>query len=185
MRFTVKPDSQLQHCLSERFFFQPPWFMCPGLHSEMMRWNHLATFGYPENLLRESVRSTGKLLGGYTHSLGLGEGDRSMGHSRQEYWSWLPCPSSGDLPDPGIEPRPPALQAASFLSEPPGKPYRSQGSGHPGLRDLVWLTLRLLEVHLQRSSSPCSPLTLENIQKMHIIYKLLNKGSVYQCGLIM
>ena len=114
----------------------------------------MATFGYPENLLRESVRSTGKLLGGYTHSLGLGEGDRSMGHSRQEYWSWLPCPSSGDLPDPGIEPRPPALQAASFLSEPPGKPYRSQGSGHPGLRDLVWLTLRLLEVHLQRSSSP-------------------------------
>ena len=119
MRFTVKPDSQLQHCLSERFFFQPPWFMCPGLHSEMMRWNHLATFGYPENLLRESVRSTGKLLGGYTHSLGLGEGDRSMGHSRQEYWSWLPCPSPGDLPDPGIEPRPPALQADALTSEPP------------------------------------------------------------------
>ena len=35
----------------------------------------------------------------------------SMGFSRQEYWSGLPCPSPGDLPDPGIEPRSPALQA--------------------------------------------------------------------------
>ena len=35
----------------------------------------------------------------------------SMGLSRQEYWHGLPCPSPGDLPDPGIEPRSPALQA--------------------------------------------------------------------------
>ena len=34
----------------------------------------------------------------------------SMGFSRQEYWSGLPFPSSGDPPDPGIEPRSPALQ---------------------------------------------------------------------------
>ena len=34
-----------------------------------------------------------------------------MGFSRQEYWSGLPFPSPGDLPDPGIEPRSPALQA--------------------------------------------------------------------------
>ena len=33
----------------------------------------------------------------------------SMGFSRQEYWSELPCPSPGDLPDPGIEPGSPAL----------------------------------------------------------------------------
>ena len=38
----------------------------------------------------------------------------SMGFSRQEYWSGLPLPSPGDLPDPGIEPRSPALQAASL-----------------------------------------------------------------------
>ena len=38
----------------------------------------------------------------------------SMGFSRQEYWSGLPFPSPGDLPDPGIEPRSPALQADSF-----------------------------------------------------------------------
>ena len=34
----------------------------------------------------------------------------SMGFSRQEYWSGLPFPSPGDLPEPGIEPRSPALQ---------------------------------------------------------------------------
>ena len=49
----------------------------------------------------------------------------SMAFSRQEYWSRLPCPSPGDLPDPGIEPRSPALQADSLQSEPPGKPEKS------------------------------------------------------------
>ena len=38
----------------------------------------------------------------------------SMGFYRQEYWSGLLCPSPGDLPSPGIEPRPPALQADSL-----------------------------------------------------------------------
>ena len=42
----------------------------------------------------------------------------SMGFSRQEYWSGLPFPSPGDLPDPGIEPRSPALQADVLTSEP-------------------------------------------------------------------
>ena len=42
----------------------------------------------------------------------------SMGFSRQEYWSELPIPSSGDLPDPGIEPGSPAWEADSLLSEP-------------------------------------------------------------------
>ena len=46
----------------------------------------------------------------------------SVGFSRQEYWSGLPFPSPGDLPDPGIEPRSPALQAEALTSEPPGKP---------------------------------------------------------------
>ena len=40
-----------------------------------------------------------------------GQAPLSMGFSRQEYWSGLPFPSPGDLPDPGIEPRSPALQA--------------------------------------------------------------------------
>ena len=46
----------------------------------------------------------------------------SMGFSRQEYWSGLPFPSPGDLPNPGIEPRSPALQTDALPSEPPGKP---------------------------------------------------------------
>ena len=41
----------------------------------------------------------------------------SMGFSRQEYWSGLPFPSSGDLPNPGIKPRSPALQTDSLLTE--------------------------------------------------------------------
>ena len=43
----------------------------------------------------------------------------SIGFSRQEYWSGLPFPSPGDLPDPGIEPRSPTLQAGALPSEPP------------------------------------------------------------------
>ena len=42
--------------------------------------------------------------------------------SKQEYWSGLPFPLPGDLPNPGIEPRSPASQADSLPSEPPGKP---------------------------------------------------------------
>ena len=45
----------------------------------------------------------------------------SMGFSRQEYWSGLPVPSPGDLPDPGTKPRSPALRADSLTSEPSGK----------------------------------------------------------------
>ena len=47
----------------------------------------------------------------------------SLGYSRQEYWSGLSFPSPGDLPDPGIEPWSPTLQADSLPFEPPGKPY--------------------------------------------------------------
>ena len=45
-----------------------------------------------------------------------------MEFSGQEYWSGFPFPSPGDHTDPGTEPRPPAFQADSLLSEPPGKP---------------------------------------------------------------
>ena len=48
----------------------------------------------------------------------------SIGFSRQGYWSGLPFPSPGDLPDPGIEAGSPTLQADALLSEPPGKPMR-------------------------------------------------------------
>ena len=51
----------------------------------------------------------------------------SVGFSRQEYWSGLPFSSPGDLPDPGIEPGSPALQADSLPTELPGKPRGYRG----------------------------------------------------------
>ena len=45
----------------------------------------------------------------------------SMGFSSLEYWSGLPFPSPGDLPNPGIEPKSPKLQADALTSEPSGK----------------------------------------------------------------
>ena len=54
----------------------------------------------------------------------------SMGFSRQEYWSGLPCPPPGNLPDPGLEPKSPAspvFQADSLSTEPPGKPHSKNG----------------------------------------------------------
>jgi len=60
-----------------------------------------------------------------------------MGFSRQEYWSGLPFPSPGDLPDPGIKPGSPALQADTLTSEPPGKPPMIIGRLQIDLVDLV------------------------------------------------
>ena len=51
----------------------------------------------------------------------------SMGFSKQEYWSGLPFSSPGDLPNPGIEPVSPALEADALTSEPPGKPKNTGG----------------------------------------------------------
>jgi len=52
-----------------------------------------------------------------------------MEFSRQEYWSGLPFPSPGDLPEPGIKPMSPALQADSLPSELPGKPKQNKSNG--------------------------------------------------------
>ena len=48
-------------------------------------------------------------------------GSSVRGILQQEYWSGLPFPSPGDLPNPGMEPGSPALQADALPSEPPGK----------------------------------------------------------------
>ena len=50
-----------------------------------------------------------------------------MGFSRQEYWSGLPFPPPGDLPNPGIKPTSPALAGGFFTAEPPGLPYLKAG----------------------------------------------------------
>ena len=57
----------------------------------------------------------------------------SIEFPRQEYWSGLPFPSPGDLLNPGIKPRSPALQADSFPFELPGKPVFYNISGSCGM----------------------------------------------------
>ena len=61
------------------------------------------------------------------------------GFSCQEYWSGLPCPPLGDLPNSGIEPRSPALEVDSLPAEPPGKP-RNTGVGSLSLLQQICLT---------------------------------------------
>ena len=75
----------------------------------------------------------------------------SMEFSRQEYWSGLLFPSPGDLPNPGIKPRFPALQADSLLSEPPGKlhQFSSVAQSCPTLCDPMNCSTPGLSVHHQ------------------------------------
>ena len=63
----------------------------------------------------------------------------STGFSRQEYWSGLPFPSPGDLPDPGIEPRSPTLQADALTSAPPGKPQFVP----PSLKIIIFIIINI------------------------------------------
>ena len=65
-----------------------------------------------------------------------------MEFSRPEYWSGQPFPSPGDLPNPGIELRSPALQADSLPAEPQGKP-KSIGVGSLSLLQGIFLTQEL------------------------------------------
>ena len=64
------------------------------------------------------------------------------GFSRQEYWSGFPCPPAGDLPNPGTEPRSPAVKADSLPSEPRGKP-KNTGVGNLSLLQRIFLTQEL------------------------------------------
>ena len=77
--------------------------------------------------------------------------------SRQEHWSGLPCPPPGDLPNPGIKPRSPALQVDSLLSEPPGEP-KNTGVGSSSLlqgnfptQELNWGLLHCRQILCQLS----------------------------------
>ena len=64
----------------------------------------------------------------------------SLGFSRQEYWSGLPFPSPGALPDPGIKPGSPAPEADALTFEPPGKPLSlTISQSLPKLRSVAWV----------------------------------------------
>ena len=62
-----------------------------------------------------------------------------MEFSRPEYWNGSPVPSPGDLPNPGMEPKSPALQADSLPAEPQGKP-KNTGVGNLSLLQWIFLT---------------------------------------------
>ena len=93
---------------------------------------HSRVYGAPEYMHRHGPCVRAKLLSRVSLFATLWtvahQAPLSTGFPRQQYWSGLPRPSPGDLTDSGIEPVPPALQADSLLSEPPGKPELDPGS---------------------------------------------------------
>ena len=74
-----------------------------------------------------------------------------MGFPRQEYWSRLPFPSLGDLPDPGIKPVSPASQADSSTTEPPREAWTV--SGHTQTMPTRFLSLEILNFMFQTAVS--------------------------------
>ena len=93
----------------------------------------------------------------------------SIGFSRQEYWSGLPCPPPRGIPNPGIEPRSPTLQAESLLSEPPGKPENTT-VGSLSLLHGIFLTqesnpLLLCLLHWLADSLPLAPPAMGSLKE--------------------
>ena len=91
--------------------------------SQTLLHNRVLTSNRPsevKSLSRVQLFATHGLEPTRSHSL------QPTDRSRQEYWSGLPFPSPGDLPDPETEPRSPTLQADALPSEPPGKPLTGQ-----------------------------------------------------------
>ena len=81
----------------------------------------------------------------------------SMGFPRQEYWSGLPCPPPGDLPDPEIEPRSPAFAGGFFSAGPPGKLVRTiPGFAEWGLSRLHRPSQPLLPVRPASCRAACA-----------------------------
>ena len=90
----------------------------------------------------------------------------SMGFSRQDYWSGLPCPSPGDLPNPGTENASPATLASTggfFTAEPPGSPTNhlrntpASGTGTPGVRFLPMnVCIQATAEHMRKNKSVVS-----------------------------
>ena len=89
----------------------------------------------------------------------------SMGFFRQEYWSGLPFPSPGDLPDPGIESASLVLAGGFFTIEPPGKPMKLDNKGSL----YYYLSLYLFKIfHNLRKDKPrhCEILNLKRENKI-------------------
>ena len=95
----------------------------------------------------------------------------SMGFSRQEYWNGLPLPSPGDLPNPGIKPGSPALQADALTSEPPGKPRLIIVTNYKRLSVFNIVALKLVLLYLKASIIKMKLLSrAESKRQRHIFY---------------
>ena len=124
-RHREKTDSENQLCLHR------VWDLWPSAW-----WRH--TFLWfkppPQSAVMHHGGSSKPILLLFSHSVvnnslvtlwtAAGQAPLSMGFPRQEYWSGLPLPSPGDLPDPGIEPVSPALAGRLFTAAPPGNPSK-------------------------------------------------------------
>ena len=106
-----------------------PYFLIIHVQSKCACYMQLCKYfmgqGLPKRLEGEKVKSLSRVRLFATPWTIAYQAPPSMGFSRQECWNGLPFPSPGDLPDPGIEPRSPALQADALPSEPPGRPHGS------------------------------------------------------------
>ena len=107
------------------------------------------------------------------------------GFYRQEYWGGLPCPPPGDLPNPGIKPRFPALQVDSFLCEAPGKP-KNTGVGTLSLLQGIFPTQEskgspALQVILYQLSYQESPHIMYMLWIFYVTGGLVNKSCPILC----
>ena len=91
-------------------------YVCVYIFKTQWLWEQLLRSTF---LIKGEVKSLSRVLLFVTPPTVAHQALPSMGFSRQEYWSGLPFPSPGDLPDPGIEPRSPTLQADALTSESP------------------------------------------------------------------
>ena len=88
----------------------------------------------------------------------------SMEFSRQEYWSGLPFPSPGDLPNSGIKPGSPTLQADSLPSETPGKPHMKWNAFLNYVGSTLVIILTILSQHCDPTSAVLSQSLLTQLR---------------------
>ena len=146
-----RPSSQWCH---PKYIFSPCWkrSLRAGVLVEILRWLFVwAHTGTAEYVFLFSGAMCYALLLNHVWLCDLV--DCSLpgtsvhgGFSRQECWSRFPCHPSWDLPNPGIEPKSPALQADSLLSEAPGKPFFQVINNH-------FLLKSVQEFHLKSMST--------------------------------
>ena len=101
-------------------------------------------------LLSLEVKSLSRVLLIMTPWTATYQAPPSMGFSRQEYWSGVPLPSPGDLPDPGIEPRSPTLQTDTLPSEPQRKLWALDPSITKGT--MLYARITMVDLSMNPSS---------------------------------